>query len=235
MEMETNFEWSNKMGHRDLSAWLLLVAENTIHVFTGADIPGVVIVVGHDYEKSGKWSHTTYRLYLAPGVRAIPGHNGWETGRFVEGLREATSFPGHIDRWVDVSNALGVMISEAQRFLREWRPEAAEALDNVEKSFSAIAEKTNGDFDIIAVSFGGPTNRLIDEGFWEWPVSVIMPDGQGIGQIVPNKYGEYALVREGDINILAVEHSSGHHGGYVSMRLLVPSGAVAVHGPAGDV
>lgn len=85
------FIWSDQMGHRGRGAWLLLVdSEGHIHRFTGENILGVCAVVGTDYKKAGKWSHTTYRLELAPGVRAIAGRDGWETGRFVEGLGAAT-------------------------------------------------------------------------------------------------------------------------------------------------
>jgi hypothetical protein len=192
------FNWSDKNGSRSRSAWLLLV----------------VAIIGHDYKKDGKWSHTTYRLTLAAGVRAIAGYDGWETGKFV------------VDRWVDVVNALGVNLAEAQRFLSEWRPKAAEALDIAEETLGSIAVESGG-FDTVTVNFGGPTNRQIAAGFWQWPVVVTDNVGKEVGRVQPLFDGKWKTV--GPVKILAHEHSSGYHGGYISMRLAVPSGAKAMH------
>jgi len=220
------FEWSDRIGSRGRSAWLLLVdGEGRIHRFLGENISGVVAVIGTDYEKAGKWSHTTYRLELAPGVRPIAGRDGWETGRFVEGLRSAVHFERPIDRWVDVANALGVTISETMRFLCEWRPKAAEALDAVEKAIEAVDTLADDGAEIISISFGGPNRRQRAEGFWSWPVLVLL-DGEEIGRLVPE--GSF-YIPSGSVKLLAMETSGGHGGGYVSMRLAVPAGAVAVH------
>lgn len=220
------FIWSDKMGSRGRSAWLLLVdGQGRIHHFDGDNIPGVVAIIGHDYEKAGKWSHTTYRLQLSPGVRAIAGRNGWETGRFVEGLRSAVSYHQPIDRWVDVANALGVTMIETQRFLREWRPKAADALDLVEETLDQMDDETNGDFQTVAISFGSPTNRIQAAGFWSWPVLVVLND-QEVGRVIPDESG---WLPQGQVKVLATEHSSGRNGGYVSMRLAVPAGAKAYH------
>lgn len=219
------FTWDNKMGSRSRSAWLLLIKNGTVYVFQGEHIYGICAIVGTDYKKQGKWSYTTFRMELAPGVRAIAGKDGWETGRFVEGLRSAVSFPAPIDRWADVANALGVTLTEAQRFLREWRPKAAEALDEVENTLCQIDEETDGDFEIVTVNFGAPTRRRREAGFWSWPVLVLL-DNQEIGRLVPE--GSF-YVPSGQVKLLAMETSSGFGGGYVSMRLAVPAGAVAVH------
>jgi len=139
-------KWSDEIASRNRSAMAAVgYAGRKIVRFTGASIPGIVAVIGHDYEKDGKWSHTTYRLELAAGVRPIAGHDGFETGRFVEGLRDATTkfFKRPIDRWKDVAEALGVSLQEAQRFLREWRPKAADALDEVEKALASVASTTD--------------------------------------------------------------------------------------------
>jgi hypothetical protein len=204
----------------------LVNAEGRVHVFKGENIPGLVAIVGTDYEKAGKWSHTTYRLELAPRVRAIAGKDGWETGRFVEGLRDAVRFGRPIDRWIDVANALGVTIPEAMRFLREWRPKAAEALDAVEEAIEAVDTAADDGAEIVSISFGGPTRRMREAGFWNWPVLVIL-DGQEIGRVTPTEAG---WVPSGQVEIMAKEHASGHGGGYVSMRLAVPAGAKVYHG-----
>jgi hypothetical protein len=217
--------WSDKMGSRSRSAWLLLIKNGTVNVFQGETIRGICAIIGTDYKKQGKWSHTTYRLELAPGVRAVPGMDGWETGRFVEGLRDAVNYRQPIDRWAEVANALGVTLTEARRFLKEWRPKAAAKLDEVEDALASIDEHTGGDFETIAISFGGPNRRQREAGFWSWPVLVLL-DNQEIGRLVPE--GSF-YVPSGQVKLIAMETSSGFGGGYVSMRLAVPAGAVAVH------
>jgi len=223
MEMK----WSDRIGHRSRPAWLLLIDQaGIVHVFMGDSIPGLVAVVGTVYEKCGKWSHTIYRLELAPGARSIAGHDGWETGRFVEGLASATS-RSHCDRWIDVANALGATLAETQRFLREWRSKAAGVLDQVEIDLASVETET-GDVETIAISFGGPTNRVIAEGFWDWPVRVVAGADREkeVGRIV---YKDDKWQSQGDIKIVALEHCAGYHGGTISMRIAAPAGAIAIH------
>lgn len=70
------FTWSNQMGERRRAAWLLLVDRGgTVHAFSGESIPAVCVVRNREFTKCGKWSHTTYRIQLASGVRAL----AWRT------------------------------------------------------------------------------------------------------------------------------------------------------------
>lgn len=229
--------WNDKQGHRGRGAWLLLVdGQGAVHVFAGDTIPGVVAVLGADYAKAGKWSARYYRLQLAPGVRAIAGRDGWETGRFVEGLRDAVNWPAPIDRWVDVANALGVMLSEAERFLREWRPAAAEALDQVERDLETVDTDAGDDgAETVAVSFGHPTNRQMDRGFWRWPVRVLDAEGHEVGHVAAHQGcwddPQQRPTATGQVRVLALECARGYHGGTVSLRLAVPAGCRAVHEP----
>jgi hypothetical protein len=131
--------YTSQLGHRSRKPWLLLITPtNEIRLFTGAPIPGIVAIIGEDYEKNGKWSSTTYRLALADGVRTISGHEGWEQGSFREGLLKALPDHPATDRWSEIANALGVSLAETQRFLREWRPKEAEHLNKIEADLAAI-------------------------------------------------------------------------------------------------
>jgi hypothetical protein len=130
-------EWSDKLGPRKRQPFLLFIREGEVIPFEGQDIPGVVAVRGTDYTKQGVWSYTTYRLQIATGVREIAGRSGWETGRFTEGLGAALGLPTP-DTWADVATALGVSVPRAMEFLRNWRPDAAESLNTVEKSLEAL-------------------------------------------------------------------------------------------------
>jgi hypothetical protein len=222
----SQLEWSNGRGARGRMPWLLFVKSGKVIRFTGESIPGVVAVVGSDYVQNGKWSHTTYRLELAPGVRAIPGRDGWETETFREGLRAATGQP--TDRWYQCANALGVTLAEAQRFLREWRPLAAEHYDQVEAALEAVATETDDDFEEIAVSFGSPTRRQREAGFWTWPV-IVARAGQEIGRLTLDSEGYKYEVASGPIRILEQSRSGGYGGGYVSIRIAAPAGSRAIH------
>jgi hypothetical protein len=135
-----NFTWSDRIGSRSRKAWLLLVRGDEIVVFRGQTIRGIIVVRGSDHEKAGKWSHSTYRLMTAVGVRHIAGRDGWELGTFAEGLREAVGSKKPIDSWANVAEALGVSVPSAQKFLREWRPAEAEKLDQVEREIEELGQ-----------------------------------------------------------------------------------------------
>lgn len=221
------YTYNNQMGSRSRKSWLLLIKDNTITVFGGSDIPEMVVVVGTDYKSNGKWSSTTYRLAIAKGVRIIDGMDGWETGTFREGLRSAVGYNKPIDRWIELANALGVSMGEAQRFLREFRPNEAERLDKIEALLGELEEESDEEQEEISITFGAPSRRMMNEGFWELPVFVIK-DGEIIGKLVPDEYRDYHP--EGDIVVVATEYRSGYHGGYMSFRVMAPTGAKMVHG-----
>lgn len=216
--------WSNKMGPRSRTAWALIVGPgDQVERFTGNSIPGKVAVLGSDFVKDGKWSHTTYRLQLAQGVRFLPGRMGWGTGTFVEGLSSATGKT--TDRWPDVANALGVSLLAAQEFLREWFPETADKLDQIEADLGSLDEVSPVGAATINVSYGGPTRAARAKGYWEWPVRVLDEDDVEVGRV--SATGEPS----GNVKVLKRNKTSGHGGGYISLMLAVPEGCRAVHGP----
>lgn len=219
-----NVTYSDKMGHRSRSPWAIVIGPgDKLELFTGESIPGKVAIVGADYTKNGKWSHSTYRLQLASGVRFLPGLMGWETGTFVEGLAYAT---GKItDRWHDVANALGVSLPAAQEFLRAWLPKAAGRLDRIEADLASLDEMSTAGVATISISYGAPTRAERNEGFWEWPVRVLDEDGKEVGRISTD------VGPSGDVRVLNCVRSFGHGGGYISLTLAVPEGCSVVHGP----
>ena len=222
------YEWSNEMGSRSRSAWLLFVQGDVVIPFNGKDIPDVAVIRGTDYKKNGKWSHTTYRLELAPSVRAIAGHSGWETGRFVEGLASAVKSCGKTpDTWAEVANLIGVSVPSAMDFLRAWKPKAAAKLDEVEQALAGLEEATGQTEDslIVMVSFGNPTNRQMAEGWWEAPKAI-----PGYNAELRLKDQSEGWLSETNIEVvgitgtaLSVKFSAGMHGGYYAVSVaLVP-------------
>lgn len=228
--LASTMTYSDGIGSRGRRPFLLLIKGETVMAFKGQNIPGVVVVRGTDYTKNGKWSHTTFRLELAQGVRAISGRDGWETGKFVEGLRSAVSFGQAIDTWADVANAMGVSVPSAMQFLREWRPKAAEALDQVDVQLEALDAAVSNDAVIdaetVVVSFGGPTNRAIADGFWKNPKSITGHGGElRLIDVEKGWTKENIQVVGMSGAVLSATHASGYHGGYVSVTVAVVPGS----------
>jgi hypothetical protein len=218
--------WSDGLGSRSRSPFLLLIKGDEIVAFEGKDMPGIIVVKGSDYSKNGKWSHSTYRLQLAKGVRTIAGMSGWETGRFVEGLGRAVNCSTP-DTWADTAGALGVSVLSTMEFLRSWRPKAAEKLDEVERSLATLEELSaqETDSEMVTVSFGSPNNQAISDGYWESP------------KVIPGHEAEIRLIdsdkgwAEGNIEVvgisgtvLSVTHSPGMHGGYYAVSVAIIPG-----------
>lgn len=232
--MGMDMKWRDGRRARGRRAWLILVAGGTCHLFAGSDIPEVVGVLGASYTRDGKWSSTTYRLSLFPPVRAIDGTDGWNGGSFREGLSAATSLP--VGTWSEMANALGVAISEARRFVgHEW-PRDAEELDRVEAVLSAVADAADAaavDTAEAVLTFGNPTNRQRENGWWTLPVLVVDSAGTELGRITP-AVTQYPDLPEGwdkpvaagtGVGVISSERSAGPHGGYVSLRAQIPQGA----------
>lgn len=224
--------WNNGLGSRDRRAWLLFIKDGTVLPFKGENIPGVCVVLGVECTRNGKWSSTTFRLEVAEDVRPLSGREGWETGTFLEGLETATKIrPIHL--WVEIANALGVTIPKAQDFLRSWRPKAAEKVDATEASLKELQDTQDlrgEDTAEVVLNFGSPTNRLMREGFWGWHV-VVRVNGQIVGRVRPETDNWDCLETEGSLSVVECVRTAGMHGGYVSLRLAVPEGAVVSHEP----
>ncbi|MFH1295222.1 MAG: hypothetical protein ABIH84_01440 [bacterium] len=215
------------MGSRGRNPFLLFVRGDEVIVFEGQDVPGVVVVRGTDYTKDGKWSHTTYRLQLATGIRHIAGRDGWETGRFVEGLGSAIGCKTP-DTWAETAKALGISVPSTMEFLRSWRPKAAAKLDEVEQTLADLEEassKQETDSVIVTVSFGAPNNRAIREGYWELPKGIPGYDVE-IRLLDPSKGWSEGNIEVVGISgtVLSVKHSSGMHGGYYAVSVAVIPG-----------
>lgn len=117
---------------RSRPSFLLLVQADGsgIHRFMGASIPRVCHVSGAQPRANGKWSTTTYSITLAPGVRAIAGVMGWETGKFLEGIC-ATS-------WTSLAARLGATEEVTRAFLSTWLPNTAAKLDADDAAIAAL-------------------------------------------------------------------------------------------------
>jgi len=189
---------------------LYLAKGNESTKFTGSDLPGFCVITANKYTKNGKWSNTVYNLELAPGVRTLyfvsPMHGTWGDT---------------MQSWGEVSENLGLLVEVAKSIIQEEFPRTAERLNRVEK-FSIELEEKNITTETVVVSFGSPTNRAIKEGYWEQPKSGRTTDDQEV-VVRPNPdWNNPEVVSPNGCKIINSKHTSGMHGGYWSIEVLVP-------------
>lgn len=215
--------WTEELGHRSRRPWCLVVHQGTVSRFVGADIPGVLAVIGTDYIKNGKWSSTTYRLAVSDGGRLVSGHMGWETGTFREGLRKSL-LASPLDRWASIASSLGVSVQAVQQLIRPWLPDEAADLDRVEEQMAALEraeEAAATEAVTVSFAFGSPTRAEMAEGYWVSPKPV--PDHPGVSVALRDpdagwSKGNVVLVGATG-EVLRVTHARGYHGGTVSIAV----------------
>jgi hypothetical protein len=194
---------------------LYLARGGEVVKFAGENIPGFCAIVTAQHEPNGKWSNTTYRLALAPGVRALkflsPLHGIWGED---------------CESWGAVAERLCLPIEVAQEIVRAEYPRTAERLDKLEE-FAAAVERQGAAVEVVIVSFGAPTNRAAREGYWTQPKSARATDGRDV--IVQPRQGEHGpdwaapeVVAPDGAKVLSVRHSPGMHGGYWTIEVAVP-------------
>jgi len=233
--VNTRLVWSDRQASRDRKAWMILRRGGKLHRFGGQDIPGLVVIVHQTSVAEGKWSHTTYTLALSAGTSYLSGHLGWDDGTFLEGLRKVVGGPDITD-WGLLATALGVSVTEAKSFLQVFRPKEAEHLDAVEASLMELEAVENHEGNVVSITFGAPTNKCAERGFWTWPITAEL-DGQVIGRLVrqpsqrcagSGRSGEWA-VESGPLTIIETSTSSGYHGGWETIRMACPVGTTLHH------
>lgn len=204
--------------------------------FVGESIPGAASVLGGEYRKAGKWSHTVWRLRFAPGA----------TGLILTSPLHGLVFDG-LDGWgaveAEVSAAIGGHLVDWTAFralvASQW-PAVATRLTANDASIEAAEATPAASSDTLEVRFGSPIRRQQADGFWGWPVRVRAADGTEIARVVPGPVGAErpswsrpivcdAGGVDAGVQVLQATSSPGMHGGYVTVRLIVPAGATARH------
>ena len=194
---------------------LYLAKGGEVCKFSGENIPGFCAIAASQYEKRGKWSNTTYQLDLVPGVRPLyflsPMHGTWGDS---------------LGSWGEVVETLGLPVDIAQAIIRAEYKATAERLDKLEE-FALAVEAGGHETETVVISFGSPTNRAIREGYWDSPKSGQASDGRKV-VIEPGNGGgwdEPVVVEPEGTKVLSARHSSGMHGGYYAIEVVVPTAA----------
>jgi hypothetical protein len=210
------YEYNNGLcpAGRRPRLWLTTPDKSGAIKFIGENIPNIAVIATAVYEKCGRWSNTTYGLELAPGVRPLyllsPMHGRWGDD---------------LASWGEVIEKLGVPVALARDIIRAEYPSTADRLDEVEK-FALVHEEKGVDTETVVISFGSPTRRQRDEGFWESPKEATASDGSlvrvGPGP-EPNGWFEPVLI-DGPPGSQVINsiHRPGMGGGYYSVSVLVP-------------
>jgi hypothetical protein len=176
--------------------------------FAGLAVPGWCAITGQDYKKAGQWSSTTYRLLLAPGVRALelvsPLHNEW----------------GHdLPSWGAVAECLGLPVEVARGIVRTHFRTTAERLDAVEAFAAKASEAVT---ETVTVSFGSPTRRQIQEGYWSLPKSAKTSDGRTVTVAPgPSGWGSPTVVEPEGARVVDSRHTPGMNGGYWTVEVAI--------------
>jgi hypothetical protein len=77
------------------------------------------------------------------------------------------------------------------------------------------------------VNFGGFTRRQREAGAWLYPVVVKTPEGVEVGRITSTSesWDVPSLTCTGSVRVVSSTHTRGYGGGYVSLRIIIPTGA----------
>jgi hypothetical protein len=192
---------------------LYLAKGGKVVKFGGSNIPEFCAIATSEYKKNGKWSNTTYQLDLVPGVRPLfflsPMHGTWGDS---------------LGSWGEVAKELALPVDVAQELIRVEYKSTAERLDKLEE-FSLAIEAQGNQTETVIVSFGSPTNREADEGFWETPKSSQTSDGKKV-TVEPGKgddgWSQPVVIEPIGAKIFSSRSSPGMHGGYRTIEVIVP-------------
>jgi len=199
-------------GGRRPRLWLAKNGDGIAKKFTGGDVPGFAIVASHEYTPAGKWSNTTYRLLLSPGVTPVymisPLHGIWGQD-FLS--------------WGEAAAELGVSEAIARQIVAAEYPDTAARLDKIEAEFARQAE-LGPEPEVVIIHFGCPSGRMIRNEFWDDPKSGETSDGRVVTVVKDAKKGWYAphVIEPNGAVIVGVKHTPGMHGGWYEVQVLVP-------------
>lgn len=140
--------FNDRLGSRSLRHMNLLVAscdgQQVIFEFAGKSVPGVLTVIKDEYEKNGKWSHTTWTVELAEGVQSFVWSQDWEQGTYLT----TGTWPAAIEQVRSKATSVDLTDAAIERFIRARLPKFAATFDRA--AAEATADPTPILRDLIA-------------------------------------------------------------------------------------
>jgi hypothetical protein len=191
---------------------LYLVKGREFVKFECKAIPNFCSIASQKYTKNGKWSNTDYVLELVPGVRPLqflsPLHGTWGD---------------NLGSWGECAEKLGVPVEVARIIVSTEYSTTSVRLDEIELSTIQV-ENTGMTTEIVIISFGSPTHRQSNEGYWSNPkegmsstgISVVVAPGEG------DNWKSPSILEPEGCKVVSATHTSGMRGGYWSIEVLVP-------------
>ena len=130
---------NDRMGSRGILHKNLVVAPGQgIVEFRGESISPVLRVMSKEYEKGGKWSHSTWTVELREGATILEWHQDWGTGSWFK----SQGLTGAVE---ELSAALpeghGLNSAQVERAIRSIWPKTSSALAAEDAAFTSAGDQ----------------------------------------------------------------------------------------------
>jgi hypothetical protein len=222
---------NDKMGSRSLRAFCIFIFQGLIYPFfirkmepDFEKIKDFAVLKDKTYSRNGKWSYTQWTLSFKDEVQVLEGHQGWNTSTYREGFARAAGMSS-IQGWEDMQKAFyGVEIPVIRRFLADvGLQNLADDLDEIEDAMERLSSKKS-EAKSVLVTFGSPTRRSAENGYWNEPKTIPGFKNASIQKIDADKgWGNPENIQILGIKgqITDLQHTSGRAGGFYDVTLLV--------------
>jgi hypothetical protein len=136
--------YSNGLSQRSRSSMCILYTKNWAVEFDGSDIPNICTVGTQDHDKNGKWSSTTFQLFLASGVKISTITQDWDSGYFVTDINDLEI----------MKSRLGISCnpSAVRKFIQTFLPRTWERHQELQENIAKL-EEAIGDVDMVEYNF----------------------------------------------------------------------------------
>ena len=111
MNAQKKIQFSDKIGSRDRLSRLLVIPDGGKPYWWGGYESDGIRIESAQFKKDGKWSGTDFVLVVDGATRAIPCKQGWESGKWREGIAVALGLPA-IAKWEDIAANLRCGVSD---------------------------------------------------------------------------------------------------------------------------
>ena len=122
----------------------ILYTKNWAVKFDGSDIPNVCTLGTQEHSKNGKWSSTTFQLFLASGVKISTITQDWDSGKFLTDINDLEV----------MKSQLGISCnpSAVRKFIQTFLPRTWERHQELQENIAKL-EEAIGDVEMVEYDF----------------------------------------------------------------------------------